>query len=742
MFSRLLSRRLSASVLVTLMLFALPSLAAAPSWTVAGAPTGGNVYKVIVDPTDSNKVYALSDPGVYQSSDGGANWTLVLSDPSHILDLAMAPSDHLTLYATTFNNGVYKSADGGGSWRTTQKPVPVDYQVMLQHVSVDPTDASVVYVLTDSSGVRKSSDGGDSWHSANGGLSSVISGATHLDRLVVDPSNTLLLYLAVSQDSNSGATPLAGLYTSSDGGGNWSVLSGLSGVDLGDVDMDPTDPTHLVAVGGCGFYDITNSGANVASSTPGVCLGHVKFDPSDHLHIYGGGSPGLSQSPDGGASWSSSSELTAAQVYDVAIDPTTPSKVFAGTAAWGLYVSSDSGTSWALSNAGIDDVMVNAMVSANDAIYVASEGTGVLKSTDGGVSWDHANNGISTSPSGININALVEDPKTPAILYAGTQFGLFQTQDSGGSWSLLNNGITDHYTLAVAVDPQVPATVYAGTMHKLFKSVDGGAHWSPTGSGLPSSFPDIVSIAVDPTDSDIVFAGSDSYGLYESSDGGAHFSPAGASLASATWITSIAFDPADPKTVYVATINNIGFFKSVDGGVNWTESDNGFPSILDYTGFAQIIIDPADPSTLFVMPYQPGDTAIGTYYSTDAGADWSPLTTGSVSATRATRHERGILGSSSTQSRSKASVTMSWVAVNPKKPSQLTAVGSDHKLYRLSSISDLQSSGSSGGGGSGSGGGGGGSGGTASSGGGGPFPPLVAALLLGIAVTRRRSLAR
>lgn len=724
MDSRLLSRRASALVLSTLVLFALPSLAAAPAWTSAGAPTGGNVYKVVVDPTDSSNIYALSDPGVYQSSDGGATWTLVLSDPSHILDLAMAPSDHLTLYATTFNKTVYKTTDGGATWPTVTDPVSTASQTEIFRVTVDPNDADTVYVLTDNSGVRKSTDGGSHWSAKNTGLSSVVSAVANavndnvLNRLVVDPTDTQVLYLAVSQ-SAGGSNP-DGLFKSTDGGGHWSVLAGISGVSLTDVDMDPNDHTHLAAVG-CvaGFYDVTNSGANATNSS-GPCLQRVKFDPANSLHLYAGtSSAGLSQSPDSGASWSSSSDLTAAQVYDVAVDPHS-TNVFVGTAALGLYLSSDSGTSWALSNTGIDDVMVNAMVTGNDAMYVASGGSGVLKSVDGGTTWNTANSGLND----LNVYGLVQDPKTPATLYAATQTGLFQTQDSGGSWALLNNGITDHVTLAVAVDPQVPATVYAGTMHKLFKSTDGGAHWSPTGAGLPSNFPDIVSIAVDPTDSDIVFAGSDTYGLYESSDGGAHFNPAGASLASATWITAIAFDPADPKTVYVATINNIGFFKSVDGGTNWTESDNGFPSILDYSGFAQIIVDPADPATLFVMPYLPGDTAVGTYYSTDAGADWSPLSIGSVGAARAT------------ESTSKAAVTMSWVAVNPKKPSQLTAMGSDHKLYLLSSIADLHSSGSSSGGSGGGGGGGGG--GTAASGGGGGTFPLFTLVLLGFAALRRR----
>ena len=34
-----------------------------------------------------------------------------------------------------------------------------------------------------------------------------------------------------------------------------------------------------------------------------------------------------------------------------------------------------------------------------------------------------------------------EDPKNPAVLYAGTEFGLFVSTDRGGSWNRIRSGL-------------------------------------------------------------------------------------------------------------------------------------------------------------------------------------------------------------------------------------------------------------------------------------------------------------
>jgi hypothetical protein len=164
----------------------------------------------------------------------------------------------------------------------------------------------------------------------------------------------------------------------------------------------------------------------------------------------------------------------------------------------------------------------------------------VSKSTDGGLNWTAANAGMTPA----NVAALVIDPANSAILYAGTKGcssnylnpeGVFKSTDGATSWMTVNSGITDLQVISLAVDPSNSNVLYAGTrLHGVFKSVDAGANWSPVNSGLqPTSF------AID------------------------HF--------------PLIIDPLNPGTVYAGTDN--GVFKSTDSGINWTEANTGFPAL-------------------------------------------------------------------------------------------------------------------------------------------------------------------
>jgi photosystem II stability/assembly factor-like uncharacterized protein len=102
-------------------------------------------------------------------------------------------------------------------------------------------------------------------------------------------------------------------------------------------------------------------------------------------------------------------------------------------------------------------------------LYAGTYGGGVFKSTDGGTSWSAVNTGL-TSPT---VQALALDPTTPTTLYAGTWGGVFKSTDGGGSWSSASTGLTcggfPCGVSALALDPQTPTTVYAGTSGGVFR---------------------------------------------------------------------------------------------------------------------------------------------------------------------------------------------------------------------------------------------------------------------------------
>lgn len=140
-------------------------------------------------------------------------------------------------------------------------------------------------------------------------------------------------------------------------------------------------------------------------------------------------------------------------------------------------------------------------------------------------------------------------PTQDGVIYMGGDVaGVYKTLDHGRHWRLINNGLVDYGVYSLAVDRVNPQTVYAATEGGLCKSTDGGEHWQVlprtgrqdlrlTGERDRS----VRCIAVDPTDSHIVYAGSPGGSVVKSTDGGQSW----------TVVSSPSTDPEAPGTLRV-----------------------------------------------------------------------------------------------------------------------------------------------------------------------------------------------
>src|SRR6266487_2987949 len=157
----------------------------------------------------------------------------------------------------------------------------------------------------------------------------------------------------------------------------------------------------------------------------------------------------------------------------------------------------------------------------------------------------------SAGLTGVNANALLFDD---GKLYAATDSGIFVRV---GDWSALTPGSFN----AIAADPT--HALYAGG-NGIFKSVDGGLTWSAVNRGLPSPI-DVSSILVDNHSN--IYLGSRDNGIFKSTDGGMSWraKPTGVT----GFVITLAIDPRDSAIVYAGT--NRGVLKSVDGGNNWRQ---------------------------------------------------------------------------------------------------------------------------------------------------------------------------
>jgi hypothetical protein len=113
-------------------------------------------------------------------------------------------------------------------------------------------------------------------------------------------------------------------------------------------------------------------------------------------------------------------------------------------------------------NAGLTDLSINALAidpSAPATLYAGTLLGSVFKSMNGGQSWTAVNSGLT----GSIVEALVVDSSGPATLYVGTFGGVFKSVDGGGSWTSDERRPDSSTVNALAIDPST-GTLYAGTV--------------------------------------------------------------------------------------------------------------------------------------------------------------------------------------------------------------------------------------------------------------------------------------
>lgn len=193
--------------------------------------------------------------------------------------------------------------------------------------------------------------------------------------------------------------------------------------------------------------------------------------------------------------------------------------------------------------------------------------------------------------------------------------GVYKSTDGGGSWAPANTGLTTPFILSIAVDPTSSAIVYTGTNGGgVFKSIDGGASWAPANTGLGDL--NGLDLAIDPTSATTLYVGTFS-GVLKSTDGAGSWSAASTGITDPN-VFGVALDPTAPSTVYAST-NGGGIFKTTNGGTSWAPASVGLTNLLNL----DVAIDPTTPSTLYAAT-----SGAGVFKSTDGAGTWSPANFG------------------------------------------------------------------------------------------------------------------
>ena len=172
------------------------SLDAGKTWIFAGLPKSRHVPRIVIDPNNSDIVYAAvlgniykptPERGVYKSIDGGVNWRRILFSNQHsgAVELVMDPSNPRVLYASTWrlnrtpfslNSGgegsaLWKSIDEGKNWTEISLNNGFAKGTLgIIGVTVSPVNSQKVWAIVenkDEGGIYQSDDGGSTWKYIN-----------------------------------------------------------------------------------------------------------------------------------------------------------------------------------------------------------------------------------------------------------------------------------------------------------------------------------------------------------------------------------------------------------------------------------------------------------------------------------------------------------------------------------------------------------------------------------------------
>ena len=286
-----------------------------------------------------------------------------------------------------------------------------------------------------------------------------------------------------------------------------------------------------------------------------------------------------------------------------AADPKNPQHLYLGTLSSWIYETKDGGRSWhrLAKLGGSDDLVVdNIFVDASDPKTVVAgvwkvdgRGGGIYVSHDSGKSWIAV-----PDMDGQSVLALAQASSNSKMYVAGTLTGVYRSQDGGQHWGQISPAGSNelHEVESVAIDPVDTNIVYAGTWHLPWKTTDGGAHWSNIKEGLIDDS-DVFSIIIDPHTPSVVYASACS-GIYKSETGGGVFRKVQGIPSTARRTRVLMQDPTNGAVVYAGTTE--GLYKTASSGTDWTRLTG--PDVI----INDVFVDPTNDQHLLLATDRSG----------------------------------------------------------------------------------------------------------------------------------------
>ena len=119
------------------------------------------VNGLVIDPSNTNVVYAGTTQGLFKTTDQGDKWTQIGKDlgDSYISGIQIDPSNSQVLYLAT-SEGVQKSMDGGETWQLMNQGLET---TSIRAIQMSTKDSQTLYVGTNGGGLYRTTSGGETW---------------------------------------------------------------------------------------------------------------------------------------------------------------------------------------------------------------------------------------------------------------------------------------------------------------------------------------------------------------------------------------------------------------------------------------------------------------------------------------------------------------------------------------------------------------------------------------------------
>ena len=362
---------------------------------------------------------------------------------------------------------------------------------------------------------------------------------------------------------------------------------------------------------------------NNAGLSSAKVVNAVSFSPQNTNILYAGAFGwGIYKSTDGGSSWTNLRNGLAS-TYVRSVIAVSTDTVFAGTND-GIFKTYNGGLNWSLSLSTLNSIRDIVCDTKTNYLYAVTYGSGMYKSTNRGISWssivvtDNVSAKTMTHLRSVAVFGRDSLYVGGSISDVSTGGALFKSTNGGTNWVQVQRSIGIRSSVkSIAISPGTPKTsLIIGTASKgVYKSTNAGTNWTEiNGATTPNPIYDLKINAV-AFGSSYRYAGSDSLGKFyyralgDSTVG--WFSGNGLPGSSAV-INSIEINPTVSSTLFLNTEGG-GVYKSTNSGIDWQAQNNGM------TGIGAKILQLNGSGNIFVGT-EFGD---GLWNSTNSGASWT-----------------------------------------------------------------------------------------------------------------------